>query len=138
MPLKYRVLTIIGLCLLSAFFLFPRNVTQRVPDANGVLHDVTYRNVPLRQGLDLKGGVYLALEVDDSKQTIASDKKKDAIERALKVVRSRVDGFGVNESVVQTQGSDRIVVQIPGIQDPGRARAMMETQAVLEFKITDK
>jgi preprotein translocase subunit SecD len=44
----------------------------------------------------------------------------------------------VSEPVVQKQGSDRIVVEIPGIQDQGRARALVEKQAFLEFKITDK
>jgi preprotein translocase subunit SecD len=138
MPLKYRVLTIVALCLISLWALFPRDVTTRVRGADGVLHDETSRHVPLRRGLDLKGGTYLALEVDDSKQAIPADKKTDAIDRALKTVRSRIEGFGVSESVVQKQGSDRIVVQIPGIQDPERARKLVEAQAFLEFKITDK
>jgi len=138
MPLKYRVLTIVGLCLLSFFFLFPRNVTQRVRGPDGVLHDETVRHVPLQRGLDLKGGTYLALEVDDSKQAMPSDKKAEAIDRALKTVRSRIEGFGVSETIVQKQGNDRIIVQIPGIQDPERARKLVEEQAFLEFKITDK
>ncbi|HEY6828193.1 MAG TPA: protein translocase subunit SecD, partial [Gemmatimonadaceae bacterium] len=50
----------------------------------------------------------------------------------------RIEGFGVSESVVQKQGSDRIVVQIPGIQDPERARKLVEAQAFLQFKIADK
>src|ERR1041385_2238479 len=82
--------------------------------------------------------MYLALEVDDSKQAIAAKDKPEAIDRALKVVRSRIEGFGVSESVVQKQGNDRIVVQIPGIQDQERARALVQSQAFLEFKITDK
>ena len=138
MPLKYRLLVIAGLCLVSLWFLFPRDVTTRVRGSDGVLHDETSRHVPLRRGLDLKGGTYLALEVDDSKQAVPADKKADAIDRALKTVRSRIEGFGVSESVVQKQGSDRIVVQIPGIQDPERARKLVEEQAFLEFKITDK
>ncbi|MDB4876039.1 MAG: SecD export rane protein [Gemmatimonadetes bacterium] len=138
MPLKYRVLTIIGLCLVSVFFLFPRNVTTRVRGADGLMHDETVRHIPLQRGLDLKGGTYLALEVDDSKQAIPADKKADAIDRALKTVRSRIEGFGVSEAVVQKQGSDRIVVQIPGIQDPERAKKLVEEQAFLQFKITDK
>jgi preprotein translocase subunit SecD len=138
MPLKYRVLTIVGLCLLSVWFLFPRNVTQRRRGSDGRLQDVTFRRVPLQQGLDLKGGTYLALEVNDSIQKIPADKKGEAIDRALKVVRSRIEGFGVSEVVVQKQGNDRIVVQIPGIQDPERARRLVEDQAFLEFKITDK
>jgi preprotein translocase subunit SecD len=138
MPLKYRVLTILALCLVSVWFLFPRNVTRRERGPDGLLHDVTVRRVPLQQGLDLKGGTYLALEVDDSKQAIPQDKKVEAIDRALKTVRSRIEGFGVSEAVVAKQGSDRIVVQIPGIQDPERARKLVEEQAFLEFKITDK
>ena len=138
MPLKYRVLTIVALCLVSIWALFPRNVTTREIGSDRLMHDVTTRHVPLRQGLDLQGGTYLALEVDDSKQKIPADKKADAIDRALKTVRSRIEGFGVSESVVQKQGSDRIVVQIPGIQDPERARDLMQKQAFLEFKIADK
>jgi preprotein translocase subunit SecD len=138
MPLKYRVLTIVALCLASIWALFPRNVTTREIGSDRLMHDVTTRHVPLRQGLDLQGGTYLALEVDDSKQAIPADKKADAIDRALKTVRSRIEGFGVSESVVQKQGSDRIVVQIPGIQDPERARDLMQKQAFLEFKIADK
>ena len=138
MPLKYRILTIVGLSLLSLFFLFPRNVTTRERGADGLMHDVTQPHVPLQLGLDLKGGTYLALEVDDSKQAIPSDKKADAIERALKVVRSRVEGTGVSEAVVQKQGNDRIVVQIPGEEDPERAKKLFSQMAVLEFKITDK
>lgn len=138
MPLKYRILTILGLCLVSAWFLFPRNVTRRERGPDGLLHDVTVRRIPLQQGLDLKGGTYLALEVNDSAQKIPADQKAEAIDRALKVVRTRIEGFGVSEAVVQKQGNDRIVVQIPGIQDPERARKVVEEVAVLEFKITDK
>jgi preprotein translocase subunit SecD len=138
MSLKYRILTIIGLCLVSVWFLFPRNVTRRERGPDGLLHEVTHRRIPLQQGLDLKGGTYLALEVDDSKQKIPSDQKADAIDRALKTVRTRVDGFGVSEAVVQKQGSDRIIVQLPGAQDPEHAARLIEQTALLEFKITDK
>ena len=138
MPLKYRILIIVGLCLASIYLLFPRDVTTRYRGADGVLHDETSRHVPLRKGLDLQGGMYLALEVDDSKQAIAASDKKEAIDRALKTVRSRIEGFGVSEPVVQKQGDDRIVVQLPGIQDRERAERLMQDQAFLQFKITDK
>ena len=118
MPLKYRILIIVGLCLASIYLLFPRDVATRYRGADGVLRVDTSRHVPLRRGLDLQGGMYLALEVDDSKQAIAASDKKEAIDRALKTVRSRIEGFGVSEPVVQKQGDDRIVVQLPGIQDP--------------------
>jgi preprotein translocase subunit SecD len=136
--LKYRIGLIVALCIVAIWALFPRDVTVRQFGADGVPHDVVQRRVPLRKGLDLQGGTYLALEVNDSLQAIPADKIPDAIDRALKTVRNRIEGIGVSEAVVQKQGNDRIVVQIPGIQDPERAREIIKSQAFLEFRITDK
>jgi preprotein translocase subunit SecD len=138
MPLKYRISIILALVVLSIWALVPRDVTVRQRDENGILKDVKQRRIPLKYGLDLSGGMYIALEVDDSKQKIPASDKAEAIDRALKTVRSRIEGIGVSESVVQKQGNDRIVVQVPGIQDEERARKLVQEQAVLEFKITDK
>jgi preprotein translocase subunit SecD len=138
MPLKWRVSIIVALCLLSVWSLFPRDVTTRERDANGVLRDVKHHRVPLKPGLDLSGGMYVSLEINDSAQAIPASQRPEAIDRALKTVRSRMDGFGTSETVVEKQGNDRIVVQIPGIQDPERARALLSEQAVLKFEITDK
>ena len=135
--LKYRIVLILGLCALSVWSLFPRNVTTRQV-SGGVMRDVTQRRVPLRKGLDLQGGTYLALEVDESRQAIDKSRIGEAIDRALKTVRNRVEGIGVSEAVVQKAGNDRIIVQIPGIQDPERAADIVRQQAFLEFKITDK
>src|SRR5436305_3864828 len=136
--LKYRIGAIIALCVLSIWALFPRNVKVQQRGADGVLRDTVQRHVPLRKGLDLQGGTYLALEVDESKQAITPDKIPDAIERALKTVRNRIEGIGVSEAIVQKQGNDRIVVEVPGIQDPARAEQIVKQQAFLEFRITDK
>lgn len=137
MSLKWRVFIIVALSLVSIWALFPRDVTTRVRGADGILHEVTSRHVPLKPGLDLKGGTYLALEINDAKQAIPASQKAEAIDRALKTVRTRIEGFGVSESVVEKQG-DRIVVQIPGEQDPERARNLVQEQAYLTFQITDK
>ena len=59
MPLKYRVLTIVALCLVSIWALFPRKGNIRYRGTDGLLHADTSRRIPLREGLDLKGGVYL-------------------------------------------------------------------------------
>src|SRR5437868_12044030 len=136
--LKYRIGAIIALCILSVWALFPRNIKVQQRGADGVLRDTVQRHVPLRKGLDLQGGTYLALEVNESKQAIPRDKIPDANDRALKTVRNRIEGIGVSEAIVQSQGNDRIVVQIPGIQDPERARQIIKDQAFLEFRITDK
>jgi preprotein translocase subunit SecD len=138
MPLKWRVTIIVALTALSVWFLFPRDITVRTRNAQGVLQNETVRKVPLKPGLDLSGGMYLALEVNDEKQKIAPSAKAEAIDRALKTVRTRLEGYGTSETVVEKQGNDRIVVSIPGISDEERARKLVEDQAFLEFKITDK
>ena len=80
--------------------------------------------------------MHLALELDQSKQ-VSADPKKD-LDLALTVLRKRIDEFGVEEPVVQKVGDDRIVVELAGITDPARAKAIVQRSAFLEFKITDK
>lgn len=133
--LKYRVLLIAGLLGLSGYFLFPREVVERKA-RNGVFVTDTVRRVPLKRGLDLQGGMHLALEVDESRGAVGD--KKEALERALKVVRTRVDEFGVSEPLVQAAGDERIIVELPGIDDPERAREVVQKSAFLQFQITDK
>src|SRR5665647_1290136 len=135
MNLKYRILIIIGLILASVAALFPRTVTERVKRGDGFVYD-TVRRVPLKRGLDLQGGMHLALEVDESKGAVP--KKSEAIDRALKVVRTRIDQFGVSEPLVQKSGNDRIIVELPGIDDPLRAQEVVQKSAFLQFQITDK
>jgi preprotein translocase subunit SecD len=135
MTLKYRILVVLGLILASAGALFPRNVKERVKGPNGFVYD-TVRRVPLKRGLDLKGGMHLALEVDESRGVIPQ--KSEALDRALKVVRTRIDQFGVSEPLVQKSGTDRIIVELPGIDDPQRAQEVVQKSAFLQFQITDK
>jgi len=135
MSLKYRLLCIAALVAASIWALFPRTVVERVKRNGEFVYD-TVRRVPLKRGLDLQGGMHLALEVDESKGLVP-DKSK-AIDNALKVVRNRIDEFGVSEPVVQKAGSDRIIVELPGIDDPRRAQDVVQKSAYLEFQITDK
>ena len=135
MSLKYRLVLIAGLIIASIVALFPRKVIERVRGPNGFTYD-TVKRVPLKRGLDLQGGMHLALEVDESKGKIPD--KATAIDRALKVVRTRIDQFGVSEPVVQKAGNDRIIVELPGIDDPRRAQDVVQKSAFLEFQITDK
>ena len=133
--LKYRVLLIVGLLAASAWALFPRTVIERVKRDGVFVYD-TVRRVPLKRGLDLQGGMHLTLEVDESKQAVAN--KSEALDRALKVVRQRIDEFGVSEPVVQKAGNERIIVELPGIDDAERAQDVVQKSAFLEFQITDK
>jgi len=133
--LKYRVLLIVGLLAASAWALFPRTVVERVKRDGVFVYD-TVKRVPLKRGLDLQGGMHLTLEVDESKQAVAN--KSEALDRALKVVRQRIDEFGVSEPVVQKAGNERLIVELPGIDDAARATDVVQKSAFLEFQITDK
>ena len=84
-------------------------------------------------GLDLQGGMHLILQVDTSE--LSEDAKKDAPERALEVIRNRIDEFGIKEPVIQLQGEDQIVVQLPGLTERDRALELIKKTAVLEFKL---
>ena len=84
-------------------------------------------------GLDLKGGMHLLLRVDTSK--LSPEAAKDARDRAVEVVRNRIDEFGVKEPLISPQGTDRILVQLPGIEDRDRALSLIGRTALLEFKL---
>ena len=136
MSIRWRLIWIGGLVAAAVFFLLPRDVEQRVYDpASGQMLETTVRRVPIRLGLDLRGGIHLALEVDESKGPVADC--EDAIRRAERVVRTRIDEFGTSDPVVQVAGGCRLIVELPGIQDPERARAIVQRTAFLEFRLTD-
>jgi preprotein translocase subunit SecD len=85
----------------------------------------------MRLGLDLRGGTRLVLEADTSQ---APDVDVDkALEAASRIIERRVNAFGVAESEIQRQGSDRLAVQLPGI-DPDEAAKLVGRTAVLEFR----
>jgi len=86
-------------------------------------------------GLDLQGGMHLAVEIDDPDGTLTDEARADAIERTLTTVRNRIDEFGVREPTIQRVGDDRIIVELAGIDDPERAKAIVERTAFLQFMI---
>ena len=137
MSIRTRILVILGLITLSVFYLVPRQITVRERDpVTGVMTDRTERKVPLKLGLDLQGGMHLALELDQAKQ-VSADPKRD-LDLALTVLRKRIDEFGVTEPLIQKVGDDRIVVELAGITEPARAKAIVQRSAFLEFRITDE
>src|SRR5262245_54938321 len=130
------MVTIAALAAISLFALLPRNVRQRSYDpVSGRMRDTTVRLVPIHLGLDLRGGTHLALEVDESKGRVADC--ADAIRRAERVVRTRINEFGTSEPVVQIAGDCRLIVEVPGQTDLARARAIVQRTAFLEFRLID-
>ncbi len=134
--IRSRLIVIGILVLVSIFSLWPRDVKIRTRGADGVMRDTVERRVALKEGLDLQGGIHLGLELDQSKGKVANP--ADAIDRALKVIRTRIDEFGVAEPLVQKLGTSRIIVELPGLKDPSRAKAIVQRSAFLQFEMTDK
>ena len=137
MSIRTRLILIAALIALSVYNLIPREVTLRERDVDtGVMRDRVVQRVPLKLGLDLQGGMHLAMELDQSKQ-VSADPARD-LDLALTVLRKRIDEFGVAEPVIQKVGDERIVVELAGIDDPVRAKSIVQRTAFLEFRITDE
>jgi preprotein translocase subunit SecD len=64
--------------------------------------------------------------------------RDDAVRQGVETIRNRVDQFGVAEPTITRQGDDRILIQLPGVQDPDRAKALIGKTALLEFKLLDE
>ena len=134
--IRQRLYVIGVLIVVSIISLVPRNTKQRIIDKQtGRMKDTTVRRLPINLGLDLQGGIHLALEVDQSKGPVPDC--ADAIQRAERVVRTRIDEFGTTEPVVQIQGRCRLIVELAGEKDPARAKGVIQRTAFLEFRITD-
>ena len=112
-------LIIISLILIAALVVL---IPQKVPglDRDG-----------FRLGLDIRGGTHLVYEARPAEGTAVT---VDQVEGAIRIIRRRVDAFGVAEPVVQRVGEDRIMVQIPGISDVERAKNLIGATAQLEFR----
>lgn len=91
---------------------------------------LTRLGIPL--GLDLRGGSQLTIQVEPTEEVQAIS--ADNLDDVRRILENRVNGLGVAEAVVQTAGSDRIVVQLPGVSDPEQAERVLGGTAQLEFR----
>ncbi len=112
--LKIRIIITLAIIALSIFYVYPPS--QK-----------------LKLGLDLKGGMYLVLRADTS--SLPPDKRASAIEVAREIIRNRIDEFGVKEPIIQIQGKDSLLIQLPGEVDRDRAVKLIGQTAYLEFKL---
>ncbi len=85
----------------------------------------------LNLGLDLKGGAHIVLQAKDTPEAPVEE---DSIDRLLAVLRNRVDQYGVAEPIIQKSGEDRIIIDLPGIQDPNAALELIGKTAQLDFR----
>jgi preprotein translocase subunit SecD len=88
----------------------------------------------IKQGLDLKGGVHVVLEAQDTPDAQVTD---DRVKQAMAILENRVNAFGIAEPIIQQQGTNRIIVELAGIQDPDQAVQTLIRTAYLEFKTED-
>lgn len=197
--LRTRLLLILFIFGLGIYSLWPTIKYQLLSDTekNNLSKDEVeyFGKNTIKQGLDLKGGIYIVLEVDlpqlvsnlaknkdkkfdiflndlkdgytnnsvdffelfDSKATnqdlklpryfITYGKTKnqiieqlqfeanDSINRIIEIIQNRIDQFGVSEPTIQKQGNDRVIIELAGIQDSERARALLQSTALLELMI---
>ena len=85
----------------------------------------------IRQGLDLQGGTHVVLEAQDTEQAKVND---DAMNRVVKIMEKRVNELGLTEPIIQREGTNRVIVELPGVKDPDKAIAILGKTAMLEFK----
>jgi preprotein translocase subunit SecD len=96
---------------------------------------LTLEQKAIRLGLDLQGGIHVVLRVKTEEIDPAS--RDGAVERAIQIIRNRIDGLGVAEPVIQKQGRERIIVDLPGYTDEERAEDLIGQTALLEFKMLE-
>lgn len=86
----------------------------------------------MRLGLDLQGGIHMVYQADLS--SVEPGKEAEAIDGAIAVIEKRIDILGVTEPMIQKQGADRILVELPGISETEKAKELIGQTALLEFR----
>ncbi len=139
---NWKALLILALLATATYHLYPTvqfysmdpGERQRMEhDRPSAFYDLQKRAINL--GLDLQGGIHLVMEVD--REGLSEEEARDAVDRAQEVIRNRVDQFGVAEPTIQRQGENRIIVELPGLQDVDRAKNLIGRTALLEFQLVE-
>ncbi|MCX6785621.1 MAG: protein translocase subunit SecD [Candidatus Komeilibacteria bacterium] len=121
----WEFLAIIVLTLFCAFIAYP-NLPGTFPGSS------FFNKFKPHLGLDLQGGAHLVYQAN--MQSIASADQASALEGVREVIDKRVNAFGVSEPLVQTSGNNRLIVELPGIQDVNDAIKKIGETPLLEFK----
>lgn len=109
---RWRLIFVLVVLAVAAYFVFP--LRGRI-----------------KLGLDLSGGVNIVLKAVPQPGT---ELGTDSIDRLLVVLRNRIDQYGVTEPLMQRQGADRVVVELPGVDNPEAALNLIGKTALLEFR----
>ncbi|MEK7392793.1 MAG: protein translocase subunit SecD, partial [Fibrobacterota bacterium] len=133
--IKFRILLVVAAIVLSLGALWPTFRTMGMSLEQKQIFAQENPKVAakaIKLGLDLQGGTHLVLEVD--KTGLDAETAKDAADRALEVIRNRIDQFGVSEPEIRKQGESRLLVQLAGVA-PEQAKGLLSSTAQLEFKM---
>lgn len=137
-----KLVLIVALIAAAVYYLLPSvdfySMTDGERETLGLkapeqLVDLKKRSLNL--GLDLQGGIHLVLEVKT--EGMEQQEAQDAVAQAQEVIRNRVDQFGVAEPTIQRQGDNRIIIELPGVQDVQRAKDLVGQTALLEFQLLE-
>lgn len=138
----WRIAITLLLVIIAIYFSWPTikfwSMSQGERDQLGASNPAklfAMKQEAIRLGRDLQGGMYVVLRV--KMEQLDEKSRKGAVDRALQIIRNRIDQFGVTEPTIQTQGDDRIVVELPGFTDTDRAQKLIGETAQLQFKLLE-
>src|SRR6266851_2129926 len=122
-----RLIFIVVLPALAIFVVWPQRPGNYIPGGDALpgnpgIHLGSFTRQGAKLGLDLQGGTQLTLQSDMSQ--IADDQKENAMKGLVNVIQKRVNAYGVAEAEIQTRGTDRLIVQLPGVKDIEEAKKL--------------
>src|SRR5512142_1986504 len=137
---------IVVLFLLALWAIWPGNPESYFPGASflpkgqGVriqLGPLQIDRPGFKLGLDLVGGTHLLLQADMSK--VSAQDRGNALTGVIQVIQRRINAYGVSEPVIQAQGDDRVIVELPGVKDVEQAISLIGKTAQMDFReqVTD-
>lgn len=137
--LHWKLSFVIGLFILSIFFLYPTfEWYSKTESERQQLEAMKERPKHiLNLGLDLRGGTHLTLELEVDKLD-KSEKLTDAMQRAIEIIRNRVDAYGIAETPISRVGERWISVDLPGVSNAEAAEALIGKTAQLKFMLVDE
>jgi preprotein translocase subunit SecD len=135
-----RLLFIVLLTLVAGYVVWPQVPGNYIPLGNVLpgnpgIRIGDFQRQGAKLGLDLQGGTQLTLQADMSQ--VPADQQAEALKGVVNVIQRRVNAYGVAEPEIQTQGTDRIIVQLPGVKNIEEAKKLIGETAKLEFMEQD-
>ena len=130
------ILLTLGAVVFSLFFLKDSIIFYTKSPQQQNEYAATHPNIfkkIINLGLDIQGGMRFVLEIDRS--NLPKEATGDILERAYTVIENRLNGLGVAEPMIQKQGKDRIIVELPGFRDEAAATGVIGSTAQLEFNL---